>query len=88
MPCCGLRDESIAIGPGTDTIEELCFQIENSAKIFGVPLSNGVLKVVLTNILFETGIDFEDEIDVLIECLVDAGVIVEENFQDQISTIQ
>ena len=45
--------ESIAIGPVTDTIEELCFQIENSAKIFGVPLSSGLLKAFLLELLEE-----------------------------------
>jgi len=80
--------ESIGIGPVTDTIEELCFQIENSAKIFGVPLSSGLLKAFLLELLEEeTGSStaFEDEIDALIECLVEAGVLVDKDLPGPIT---
>ena len=55
---------------------------------FGVPLSSGFFEAFLLNILEDgTGsrTAFEDEIDALIECLVEAGVIVDREFPESIS---
>ena len=68
---------TIAIGPETDTIEQLCFQIDNSSKIFGVPLSDVLIDLVILGIL---GVDFETPesgIDALIEYLLEAGLIAD-----------
>jgi hypothetical protein len=66
----------IVLGPGTDTIEQLCDMIESSASLYGVPMSDVVLKFFFSDIL---GVDPETPnsgIDALIECLLEAGIIV------------
>jgi hypothetical protein len=71
-------DSILVIGPGTDTIEQLCNIIESSADLFGVPVTDLLLDYVFSSFL---GVDFEapnSGIDALIECLLEAGIIVHE----------
>ncbi len=35
------------LGPGTDTIEQLCDMIESSASLYGIPFSDALLKLFL-----------------------------------------
>ena len=65
--------EGFLIGTETDTIEQLCAQIENAVEELGVPLSDGLIELFFTRFL---GDGFEDGIDTLIECLLEAGIIV------------
>ena len=74
----GFFDSILVIGPGTDTIEQLCNQFELSAELFGVPVSDLLLDFFFSGIL---GVDPEapnPAIDALIECLLEAGIIVHE----------
>jgi hypothetical protein len=74
------RGETLLIAPGTDTIEQLCAQIESSAKLYGVPLSDVFIEFVLSFIFGEEFGALESGIDALIECLLEAGIIVEAEF--------
>ena len=65
--------EAFIITPQTNTIEQLCAQIENAEEETGIPLSDELIRLVLLIILGE---DFQSEIDVLIECLLEKGLIV------------
>ena len=57
-----------------DTIEQLCALIENT----DIPLSNLFIEFVIATILgIEHFTTFEAGIDALIECLLEAEVIVE-----------
>ena len=71
----------LIIGPGTDTIEQLCDMIETSSEFYGVPVADVVLEKFIIDFLEFVGeIDpttLESEIDALIECLLEAGIIVE-----------
>jgi hypothetical protein len=49
-------------------------KIENSAELFGVSISDVLIRLVFQNFL---GPDFEAGIEALIECLLEAGIIVE-----------
>ena len=66
----------LIIGPGTDTIEQLCDIIGTSTELFG-PVSNLVLDRTLSFILAgQFGIEVP-AVDAIIECLIEAGIIVE-----------
>ena len=65
------------LGPGTDTIEQLCDMIESSAPLYGIPLSDALLKLFLSDILNVDPKAPNTEIDTLIECLLEAGIIVD-----------
>jgi hypothetical protein len=71
----------LIIGPGTDTIEQLCGMIEASSEFYGVPVTDVTLEEFIKTLLVKIGrIDIttlESEIDALIECLLKAGIIVE-----------
>jgi hypothetical protein len=70
----------IIIGPGTDTIEQFCNMIETSSELYGVPVTDVVLDLFISQFLEDVGVDptpLESEIDALIECLLEAGIIVE-----------
>jgi hypothetical protein len=71
----------LIIGPGTDTIEQLCDMIEASSEFYGVPVTDVTLEEFIKTLLVKIGrIDtttLESEIDALIECLLKAGIIVE-----------
>ena len=43
--------EFFVLGPGTDTIEQLCDMIESSASLYGIPMSDVALKFFLSDIL-------------------------------------
>lgn len=75
----GVREirEAFEIGPETDTIEQLCAQIENSAEELGVPLSDELIDFVFSAILAVDPEAPNSGIDALIECLVEAGIIVD-----------
>ena len=66
----------VALGPGTDTIEQLCDIIESSASLYGIPFSDALLKVILSNILEVDPEAPNPAIDALIECLLEEGIIV------------
>jgi hypothetical protein len=66
----------LVLGPGTDTIEQLCDIIESSASLYGVPMSDVVLKFFFSDILGVDPFTPESGIDALIECLLEAGIIV------------
>ena len=74
--------EYFFVGFPTETIEQLCAQIENSVEELGVPLSDEIIKQFFTKVLGE---DFSAEIDTLIECLLKEGIIVDREFPDSIS---
>ena len=74
------RGETLLIAPGTDTIEQLCAQIESSTKLYGDPLSDVFIEFVLSFIFEEEFAALEPGIDALIECLLEAGIIVEAEF--------
>ena len=61
--------------PDTDTIEQLCAQIENAVENFGVPTSTFSFSYYFLQTFLEDG--FEAEIDDLIDCLLKAGIIVD-----------
>jgi hypothetical protein len=71
----------ISIGPGTDTIEQFCDMIETSSEFYGVPIADVVFELFISEFLEIVGeIDpttLESEIDALIECLLEAGILVE-----------
>ena len=58
----------------TNTIEQLCAQIESAVEIQGVPLSDEVIEEFFNFVL---GGGFEAEIEALVECLLEAGLIVD-----------
>lgn len=62
-----------------DTIEQLCTLLEGTVG-YSVPLTDVLLEHVLTSIVrIQTGstVALQTEIDTLIECLLEAGIIVE-----------
>jgi hypothetical protein len=71
----------ISIGPGTDTIEQFCDMIETSSEFYGVPIADVVFELFISEFLEFVGeIDpttLESEINALIECLLEAGILVE-----------
>jgi hypothetical protein len=67
----------LSIGPGTDTIEQLCDILETSAEFYGVPVFDDMLDEVLTFILTGNPNTEVPALDALIECLLEAGIIVE-----------
>jgi hypothetical protein len=72
------EESGLIITSGIDTIEQLCEILESSAELFGAPVSSGLLDDVLAFLL--TGEFFDIEVpalDALIECLLEAGIIVE-----------
>ena len=71
------EEEVFVITFATDTIEQLCAIIQNSEEETGVILSDDFLRLVLSSIL---GSGFESEIDALIECLLEKGIIVDRDF--------
>ena len=73
----------LAIGSGTNTIEQVCAIIESSAEFYGAPIPADAFDQVFTLLL--TGeVDVElPALDPLIECLLEAGIIVKYNFQVQ-----
>ena len=77
---------ALAIGPGTDTIEQLCAILESSTELFGGPISTDMLDDLLSFLLEVDPNAPNPEIDALIECLLRAGIIVErESLSDSIS---
>jgi hypothetical protein len=73
------QGDGFIIGPQTDTIEQLCAQIKNAVEDFGIPLSDLLLESVFDSMFtdHETGSNpYEDGIDDLIECLLEAGLII------------
>ena len=74
--------EYFFVGFPTETIEQLCAQIENAVEELGVPLSDEIIKQFFTKVLGE---GFSAEIDTLIECLLKEGIIVDREFPDSIS---
>ena len=58
----------------TNTIEQLCAQIESAVEIQGVPLSDEVIEQFFNAVL---GGGFEAEIEALVECLLKEGLIVD-----------
>ena len=66
--------EFLLITPDTNTIEQLCAQLENAVEEGLLPISDDLLRFVLLQIL---GKDFETQIEELIECLLEKGVIVD-----------
>jgi hypothetical protein len=66
--------DSITFAPQIDTIEELCSQIENAPISLSAPLSDELIRLAFSNLLGE---DFEAGIEELIECLLEAGIIVD-----------
>ena len=70
-------DYVLAIGSGTNTIEQVCAIIESSAEFYGAPIPADVFDQVFTLLL--TG-EFDVELpalDTLIECLLKEGIIVD-----------
>jgi hypothetical protein len=70
----------IMIAPGTNTIEQLCDLIESSAEFYGLPVTDVLLEELIFAIIGLNGGDpttLESEIDALIECLLEAGILVE-----------
>ena len=49
----GFFGEGFIIGPETNTIEQLCAQIENAAEELGIPLSDELIDFLLSGILGE-----------------------------------
>jgi hypothetical protein len=71
-------DYVLAILAGTNTIEQLCAIIESSAELYGGPIPADALDFALSFLLTE-GIDPDvPALDALIECLLEAVIIVEE----------
>jgi hypothetical protein len=67
----------LTIGAGTDTIEQLCDILETSAEFYGAPVFADVLEEAISFII--TG-EFDVDVpglDAIIECLSEAGIIVE-----------
>ena len=75
--------EYFFVGFPTETIEQLCAQIENAVEELGVPLSGGIIKQFFIKNL---GNGFSAEIDTLIECLLKEGIIVDRETPDSISS--
>ena len=75
----------LAIGSGTNTIEQVCAIIESSAEFYGAPIPADVFDQVFTLLL--TGeVDVElPALDPLIECLLEAGIIAETELPGSIS---
>ena len=68
----------LVIGPGTDTIEQLCAILESSVEFYGAPISAQLLEDVLLFIFSQTnGGDIPAGIDALIECLLEEEIIVD-----------
>lgn len=64
---------SLEIGPNIDTTEQLCALIERST----IPLTDDFIDFLISGLV---GVDYtlaDDRIDALIECLLEAGVIIE-----------
>ena len=45
----------LIIGPGTDTIEQLCDMIETSSEFYGVPVTDVILKQFISDFLENEG---------------------------------
>jgi hypothetical protein len=68
----------LVIGPGTDTIEQLCAILESSVEFYGAPISAQLLEDALLFIFSQTnGGDIPAGIDALIECLLEEEIIVD-----------
>ena len=75
----GVREisDGFIIGSETETIEQLCAQIENAVEELGVPLSDELIDLVFSFILNVDFLDPNPAIDALIECLLEEGIIVD-----------
>ena len=69
-----------AITSGTDTIEQLCAILESSSEFYGAPISADVFDIVLSLLLSGGESINIPALDELIECLLEAGIIVEGDF--------
>ena len=78
-------DFSLTIASGTNTIEQLCAIIESSAPFYGAPIPADALDQVLSSLLVGDPDADVPALDALIECLVEAGVIVDRELPGSIS---
>ena len=55
MPLLSHQYGILIIGPGTDTIEQLCGMIEGSSEFYGVPVSDVASKGISLKQFFKVG---------------------------------
>ncbi|HEX5185354.1 MAG TPA: hypothetical protein VFV86_00565 [Nitrososphaeraceae archaeon] len=74
------EDFIFAITSGTDTIEELCAILESSSEFYGAPIPSDVFDTGLSFILSGGESINVPALDELIECLLEAGILVDIDF--------